>query len=144
MAWVEKVKKLVYNICEFLELLAAGMVGIGIVLAIVGLFLDGELFHSLLFESKGLIDYVERVFTIVIGIEFLQMLSKPNTDNVIEIIIFLVARHMIVGETTPVQNLISIVSLTIMIILRWMAHDIRRRRERTAANEIKPKREEVE
>ena len=72
-------------------------------------------------------------FTIVIAIEFLQMLSKPDTDNVIEIILFLVARHMIVGETTPMENLISIVGITILIILRWFIHDLRRKYEREQA-----------
>ena len=133
-----------YNICELLELLAAGLVVVGVVLAIVGLFTDGGLFLSALREANGLNHFVERVFAIVIGIEFLQMLTRPNTDNVIGIIIFLVARHMIVGETTPVQNLISIFSLTILIILRWMAHDIRRRRERADGKAPNGGRDELE
>ena len=105
MSWMEKAKKLLHNIGELLEMLLAGLTVNGILLAIAGFFLEGSVFQSILHEPGALMKYVERVFTIVIAIEFLQMLSRPNTDNVIEILIFLVARHMIVGENTPVQDL---------------------------------------
>jgi len=130
VSWIEKTKKLLHNIGEILEMLLSGLMVIGILLAIAGFFLEGSTFQNILHEPGALMDYVERVFTIVIAIEFLQMLSRPNTDNVIEILIFLVARHMIVGESPPVQDLISIVGLTILILMRWVLHDIRRARER--------------
>lgn len=136
MSWMEKAKKLLHNIGELLEMLLAALTVIGILLAIAGFFLEGSVFQSILHEPGALMKYVERVFTIVIAIEFLQMLSRPNTDNVIEILIFLVARHMIVGENTPVQDLVSIVGLTILILLRWVLHDIRRARERAEAEKL--------
>ena len=141
---MEKIKMILHNACGLLELLMAAIVLVGVVMAILGLVMDGMLFRSILRDSGGLILYVERIFSIVIGIEFMQMLCRPNTDNVIEIIIFLVARHMIVGETTPVQNLISILSLTVLIILRWMAHDLHRRRERLDKDKEATGRRELE
>ncbi len=141
---MEKIKMILHNACELLELLMAAIVLVGVVMAILGLVMDGMLFRGILSDSGGLILYVERIFSIVIGIEFMQMLCRPNTDNVIEIIIFLVARHMIVGETTPVQNLISILSLTVLIILRWMAHDLHRRRERLDKDKEATGRRELE
>lgn len=130
MQQLEKVKKKLHMVCELLELLVAGLMIVGVILAIVGFLLSKEMFANLLREPSALTDFVARVFAIVIGIEFLQMLSRPDTDNVIEILVFLVARHMIVGESTPVHDLISIISLAILIILRWVLHDIRKRRAR--------------
>ena len=116
MSWIEKAKKLLHNIGELMEMLLAGVMVICILLAIAGFFLEDGVFLSILNKPETLMTYVERVFTIVIAIEFLQMLSRPNTDNVIEILVFLVARHMIVGENTPVQDLISILGLTILVL----------------------------
>ena len=118
----EKFKKLVYQVCSLLELMAAALVLVGILLAIVSLLRNGGLFRELLSDTSALKHYLEQIFTIVIGIEFLQMLCRPNSDNVIEILIFLVARHMIVGDTVPTQDFISVISIALLCLLRRWLH----------------------
>lgn len=117
----EKFKRLVQRICGLLELVAAALVLVGILLAIISLLRNGALFRELLSDTGALKHYLEQIFTIVIGIEFLQMLCRPNSDNVIEILIFLVARHMIVGDTAPAQDFVSVISIALLCILRrWL------------------------
>ena len=118
----ERFRKLVHRVCGLLELIAAALVLVGIVLSIVGLMRNGVLFHGLLSETSGLEHYLEEIFTIVIGVEFLQMLCRPNSDNVIEILIFLVARHMIVGNTVPSQDFLSVISIALLCVLRRWLH----------------------
>ena len=61
----------------------------------------------------------EQVFLVVIGVEFLKMLCRPTADNVLETIIFLVARHMIVvTTTTPLDDLISTISIVLLCFVR--------------------------
>ena len=116
-----RLKHILHGICRVLELVCAALMVAGILLSIVGMLRDGSMFRRLLWGEGPFIEYIERVFAIVIGIEFLEMLFKPSSDNVIQTLIFLVARHMIVNETTPVQDLISIVSIAILFILRrWL------------------------
>ena len=128
MKSTEKIKSTLHHICNLLELVAAGIMVVGILLSIFSFITDRSMFGNLLHESGSFLDFVERVFTLVIGIEFLQMLCKPDNDNVIEILIFLVARHMIVGSTTPVQDLISVVSIILLSLLRAYLHDRHRKR----------------
>ena len=73
---------------------------------------------TLLTDTSDFKDYLEQIFLLVIGIEFLVMLCRPNSENVIEILIFLVARHMIVGDTTPYEDFVSVVSVVILCIVR--------------------------
>lgn len=119
-------KSLINNlqkVCKILELVAAVLVLIGIVLAIVGLFWsDIKVFEELLHDTTAFRHFLEKIFDIVIGIEFLEMLCHANTDNVIHVLIFLVARHMIVGDTTPYEDLVSVLSISILIVLRNYMH----------------------
>ena len=62
---------------------------------------------------------------LVIGIEFLQMLCRPNADNVMEILIFLVARHMIVGTTTTFEDFVSVISVSLLCVLRRYLHNLK-------------------
>ncbi len=114
----EKMKKGLQEACDVLELGMAFLVLVGIVLAIISMLRDFQVFHSLAEDTSAFKIYLEEIFTIVIGIEFLQMLCRPNSDNVLEILIFLVARHMIVGETTPYQDFVSVISVALLCVVR--------------------------
>lgn len=127
---MEKIKKGIHKICETLELFAAGLVLIGILFSAFSLLRQGETFRQLLQDSSGFIHYLEQVLMLVIGIEFLQMLCRPNADNVMEILIFLVARHMIVGTTTPFEDFVSVISVSLLCVLRRYLHNLKIKEEK--------------
>ena len=98
-----------------MELIVAVFVMLGIILALFALLKDGVV---LLENIDTFQHYLDNIFLIVIGIEFLQMLFRPSSDNVIEVIIFLVARHMIVVDTTPYEDFVSVISIAVLCIVR--------------------------
>jgi hypothetical protein len=51
------------------------------------------------------------------------MLCRPDADNVLETLIFLVARHMIVTDTTPVQDLVSTISILMLLVMKKIIQD---------------------
>lgn len=113
-----KIEKLIQKICRILELIVAMLVLLGIILALFGVFKNYTIFHELSDNTDIFKQYLDRIFMIVIGIEFLQMLCRPSSDNVIEVIIFLVARHMIVSNTTPYQDFVSVISIVLLCLVR--------------------------
>jgi len=121
---MKKMVKVLQQICRILELVVAVFVLIGILTAIISLLKDEiKLFEELLSDMSTFRHYLEKIFVLVIGIEFLEMLCHPNSDNVIQVLIFLVARHMIVGETTPYEDFVSVLSIAVLFILRKYMHN---------------------
>ena len=113
-----KLRKALLEVCDFMELLMAVAAIIGVCIAIIGL-LPGILdFWGTRGDTTAFLEYIDKVFTIVIGIEFMKMLCKPNTQNIIEALIFLMARHMIVVTTTAAQDLLSVISICILFVFR--------------------------
>ena len=115
---IKKLKKFILTGSEVLEFIVAVLTLVGIVLSVFSLVRDAGIFKQLLTDTSVFKDYLEQIFLLVIGIEFLVMLCRPNSENVIEILIFLVARHMIVGDTTPYEDFVSVVSVVILCIVR--------------------------
>lgn len=115
---IKKLKKFILAGSEVLEFIVAVLTLIGILLSVFSLVRDAGIFKQLLTDTSVFKDYLEQIFLLVIGIEFLVMLCRPNSENVIEILIFLVARHMIVGDTTPYEDFVSVVSVVILCIVR--------------------------
>lgn len=115
---MEKFEALIQKTCRVLELIVAVLVMLGIVLALLSFFKDGIVFRELLEDIDTFQEYLDKIFMIVIGIEFFQMLFRPSSDNVIEVIIFLVARHMIVVDTTPYEDFVSVISIAVLCLVR--------------------------
>lgn len=57
-------------------------------------------------------------FNILIGIEFLKMIFKSNLSTVIEVLLFAIARQLIVEHTTILENCIGVISIAVLFIIR--------------------------
>lgn len=132
-------RKYIHIVSEILELAAALLVLAGILIAGAGLILNRTHFSELFHDVSYFREYLEQIFTLVIGMEFLQMLCKPNSDNVLETLIFLVARHMIIGETNPYQDFVSVISIALLCILRRYLHNSREARLHPHSGDAEPK-----
>lgn len=122
---MQKFKKAVQLLSDILEQAVAILVLIGIVISLCSFVKDFAVFKNLFDDISLFRHYLEEIFLIVIGLEFLQMLCRPNSDNIMEVLIFLVARHMIITETTPYEDFVSVISIILLCVLRRYLHNTR-------------------
>ena len=109
----DKARKILYRGGEILELLMAAAVVAGILVAMITLVPELARYWEHRTMTGAFMEYLDAVFNVVIGIEFLKMLCKPSSANIIEVLIFLIARHMIVQTTTPLEDLLSVVGVSL-------------------------------
>ena len=57
------------------------------------------------------------------------MLCQPSADTVLEVLIFLVSRHMIIGDTSAFEDFVSIVSIALLFAIK-NTFRFRRRQEK--------------
>ncbi|MDE7404442.1 MAG: hypothetical protein K2M81_04975 [Lachnospiraceae bacterium] len=126
---LEKIKKYIQILCGALELIAAALMLVGILFSMFSLVRNVGLFGQLLTDTSAFKRYLEQVFMLVIGIEFLIMLCRPNSENVIDVLLFLVARHMIVIDTTPYQDFVSVISVALLCVVRRYLRNNKENRE---------------
>lgn len=136
----KRLKTAVHLICDVLEMIAAALMLVGILFSTFSLVTNVDVFRQLLSDTSSFRGYMDQIFMLVIGIEFLVMLCRPNSENVIEVLIFLVARHMIVGETTPYQDFVSVVSVALLcVVRRYLRINNEKRDEKKAASVLEEK-----
>ena len=114
---LEKLKQGYANLSEWLEHIMAAIGLIDSVIAICSLWAPFKEFLQTRSESGAFLKYMASVFDIVIGIEFFKLLCKPRKDTMLEVLMFVIARHMIIEHTTAFENLLSIVAISILIIV---------------------------
>lgn len=67
-----------------------------------------ETVHGVSANTLGLDDILSTVLTLAIAVEFVKMLASHSSSTVIEVLLFAIARHMIVGHGSMVDTAIGV------------------------------------
>ncbi len=119
----KKIHYVILKMPGFLEKVVAAVLLIGVVYSCVQLAL-----HVLAFSSLDFSTYVEDIlitaFNAIIVIEFIRMLIKHSMNTIVEVLIFAIARTLVVGHEEPIDVLIRIVCIAILLVCRkFLFHD---------------------
>lgn len=112
-------KDKVYQSGQWLELIISILIIIAI--CFYAIVLAVELISLITEKNPNIEDlngFINLGFGLVIGIEFIKMLCKHSPSIIVEVLIFAVARQMIVEHTSPIQNLIAISCIAILFAIR--------------------------
>lgn len=111
------------HVSEILEHLMAILVLIGIIIATISIkdsFI--EFWHHRIQEGAFL-QYLDAIFKIVIGIEFFKLLWKPEKETLVEVLMFVLARHMIMEHSTAFENCMSVISIGLLFLMdKYLLH----------------------
>ncbi len=100
-----------------LEVVLSGIVLVALLMSIVPLV---ELMPGLLTDADSLEirTFLERALDIVIGIEFIKMLAKHSPGSSLEVLLYAIARHMVVGHESALENLLSVSAIALIFVVR--------------------------
>ena len=115
--WRTELRNRIIQSSSLLEILLSGLVLIGLLLSIVplirwmpGLLVDGN--------EVEIRSFLERSLDIVIGIEFIKMLAKHSPGSSLEVLLYAIARHLVVGHDSALENLLSVGAIALIFIVR--------------------------
>lgn len=115
---MDKLRKALCNICDVMELVVAVFVVIGIMIAAIAIIPAVGEFWNTRMAKGSFIEFLDVVFMVVIGIEFLKMLCKPDTVNIIEVLIFVSARHLIIQSPNAIDTLLFIIGICVLFVFQ--------------------------
>lgn len=106
-----------YRIAIRLEILVGLCILVAIAAATLGLFLNIRL-AEIVSIPETLQNYLTTAMAVIIGIEFVKMIFSYNIDTVVEVMMLAVARQMVLTHTSPIDNLITIISVALLFMIR--------------------------
>lgn len=111
-------KNEVFKISKWVELVLSVIITIAVIGGTIWLVKDLVVLLISNPESEHIYQFVGVAFNLVICIEFIKMLCKHTPDTLVEVLMFAIARQMIVEHTTPTQNLIGILSIAVLFAIK--------------------------
>ena len=116
--WIKRIfRDQIAEAAGILEVVLSGIVLIALLMSIVPLLrlMPGLLTDA---DSMEVHTFLERALDIVIGKEFIKMLAKHSPGRALEVLLYAIARHMIVGHESAVENFISVASIALIFFVR--------------------------
>lgn len=112
-------QKKVYKISGWVEIFVSIVLVIAIVIYSAGLVKN---LYDIVMQGQARMDsftiFLGNAFQVVIGVEFIKMLCKHTPVTVVEVLMFAMARQMVVEHTTPLENLLCVLSITVLFLIR--------------------------
>ncbi|HIX90815.1 MAG TPA: hypothetical protein H9845_07980 [Candidatus Agathobaculum pullicola] len=85
-------------------------------------------------------DYLQKRLSdaclIIIGIELIKMITCHTIDSVVDVMLLAIARQMIVEHTTPVENMLAVLSVGVLFVIRKYLYISRLDRRKRSKKDI--------
>lgn len=116
-----RIPSIIYRTAQFLEIVVSTLVVVAIVLSLYTVVLELGVMVGNPYDTDGLRTFLATAFTVVIGIEFLKMLARHNMSSAVEVLLFAIARQMVIEHTTAMENLVMVLAIAILFATRkWL------------------------
>lgn len=114
----EDIQNKIYKITGVFELIVSIIIGMVLTIQFIN-FIPYIIKNTFtVYDSNFVICFLEESLNFVIGIEFIKMLVKHSTNNVIEVLLFAIARHIVVCNTSSIDTLLLIIAVAILFAMR--------------------------
>lgn len=107
-----------YRTGQILEIIMGFFVLAAVVVGAVKLIPEFLVLWQGQMNTELFLEFLEMILNLVIGIEFLKMLLRPNTDMILEVLVFVIARHMVVRTTTSWEDFLSVTSVLALLLVQ--------------------------
>ena len=106
----KELQEMVHELTYYIELVIA-IIMCGIIAIMTAKLLMTALPDYIMGDKIEIEGFLEKVMLLAIALEFVKMLCKHTPSTVIDVLLFAIARQMVVEHTSTLENLIGIVAL---------------------------------
>lgn len=114
----KKLQDKMFEVSYLFELIISVIVGVAILILSMRLIIDMVNISAFFKDVDTLVKILDDAIILAIGAELIKMFCKHTPETVIEVLAFALARQLIVGHTSPVDNLITVVAIAILFAIR--------------------------
>lgn len=113
----KKLRKLLSSITYYVEVVISVVLLLAVLLLLIELVIKSGIFWL---DEKHLDfnQFLSGMFNLIIGVEFTKMLCKHTPDTVVEVLMFAVARQIIVAHNDLWGNVLGVFTLAVLFAIR--------------------------
>lgn len=118
----KKLRKYVAMTSSYIEIFISFLLLVGIAVATINLGVelyimskDALMFSDVTLSMEG---YLATALQLIIGVEFVKMIAKHTVSSTIDVLLFAIARKLVVSHGGSIDLLLGIVAIAILFIIK--------------------------
>ena len=113
-----KLNEIIYTISRYTEIVLSAVMLLVIITLIIPMLYNFIRIPLLDISPEQFTEFLGNALTLLIGVEFVKMLSKHTAENLLEVLMFAIARQMVVEHLNMVETLIGVVAIAVIFAIR--------------------------
>ena len=109
-----KLNEIIYTISRYTEIVLSAVM----LLVIIPMLYNFIRIPLLDISPEQSTEFLGNALTLLIGVEFVKMLAKHTAENLLEVLMFAIARQMVVEHLNMVETLIGVVAIAVIFAIR--------------------------
>lgn len=110
-ATIRKIRDTLYRHVRWLEVAIGALLTLALLIVAVRMIIEagGQIWTGPADETFNIL--LNNAFTLVIGVEFIKMILRPTTENMLEVIALTIARFVVMDHTSMGRILLGVLAL---------------------------------
>lgn len=123
----KKSNEVIYQAARCTEVVVSVIIFTVIIISLFSLLYDLTQLSFLDMSESFFNTFLSRSLGLVVGLEFIKMLCKHTAETVVEVLMFAIARQMVVEHLATFETLIGVLAIAILFFIRkyLLIHDPR-------------------
>ena len=113
-----KLNEIIYTISRYTEIVLSAVMLLVIITLIIPMLYNFSRIPLLDISPEQFTEFLGNALTLLIGVEFVKMLAKHTAENLLEVLMFAIARQMVVEHLNMVETLIGVVAIAVIFAIR--------------------------
>lgn len=113
-----KLNEIIYTISRYTEILLSAVMLLVIIVLIIPMLHSFITLPLLEITSAQFTEFLGNALTLLIGVEFVKMLAKHTAENLLEVLMFAIARQMVVEHLNMTETLIGVIAIAVIFTIR--------------------------
>lgn len=110
--------QLISKVTGYVEVVISALILISLIVCTVKIVLQFPAILSTTGGTDGFTEIIGYFFTLIIGVEIIHMLSKHTPGAALEVVLFCIARYIIVSEGNGLDKILSVAAIGIIFAVR--------------------------
>lgn len=113
-----KLNEIIYTISRYTEIVLSAVMLLVIITLIIPMLYNFIRIPLLDISPEQFTEFLGNALTLLIGVEFVKMLAKHTAENLLEVLMFAIARQMVVEHLSMTETLIGVIAIAVIFAVR--------------------------
>ena len=113
-----RLNEIIYTISRYTEIVLSAVMLLVIITLIIPMIYNFVSIPLLDITPEQFTQFLGNALTLLIGVEFVKMLAKHTAENLLEVLMFAIARQMVVEHLNMTETLIGVIAIAIIFTVR--------------------------